>query len=230
MSTELREAMVVGIELILFSLLIVIVAFFGRYSQDAFNVKTSQQEVRNSIETYSKIYEFTSGIEVDYELFEDKGMKRTTTGTYTNLTEANIISVYRSATNNNTLSTTNLPNFYLTTGDDIARFIGLFGSAYDVVVANLDNDDYHTLVFTDMDSANRKDEIFDDNKGDKIQLVKFSELSANVENMDNDNKLTVNYLRVNEYLGKEVGDKFYCVGVYDSAYNTYDSFVFYKIK
>lgn len=230
MSSELREAIVVGIELILFSLLIVIVAFFGRYSQDAFNVKTSQQEVRNSIEAYSKIYEFTSGVEVDYEFFEDKGMKRTTTGTYTNLTEANIISVYRSATNNNTLSATNLPSFYLTTGDDIARFIGLFGSTYDVVVANLDNKDYHTLVFTDMESVNRKDVEFIDNKTDKIKLVKFSELSANIDNMDNDNKLTVNYLRVSEYLGKEVGDKFYCVGVYDSAYNTYDSFVFYKIK
>ena len=230
MSSELREAMVVGIELVLFSLLIVIVAFFGRYSQDAFNVKTSQQDVRNSIEAYSKIYEFTSGVEVDYEFFEDKGMKRTTTGTYTNLTEANIISVYRRATNNNTLSATNLPSFYLTTGDDIARFIGLFGSTYDVVVANLDNKDYHTLVFTDMESVNRKDVEFTDDKTDKIKLVKFSELSANIDNMDNDNKLTVNYLRVSEYLGKEVGDKFYCVGVYDSAYNTYDSFVFYKIK
>lgn len=230
MSSELREAMVVGIELVLFSLLIVIVAFFGRYSQDAFNVKTSQQDVRNSIEAYSKIYEFTSGVEVDYEFFEDKGMKRTTTGTYTNLTEANIISVYRRATNNNTLSATNLPSFYLTTGDDIARFIGLFGSTYDVVVANLDNKDYHTLVFTDMESVNRKDVEFTDDKTDKIKLVKFSELSANIDNMDNDNKLTVNYLRVSEYLGKEVGDKFYCVGVYDSAYNTYDSFLFYKIK
>ena len=36
--------------------------------------------------------------------------------------------------------------------------------------------------------------------------------------------------KLSEYLGKEVGDKFYCVGVYDSAYSTYDSFVFYKIK
>ena len=167
-------------------------------------------------EAYSKIYEFTSGVEVDYEFFEDKGMKRTTTGTYTNLTETNIISVYRRATNNNTLSATNLPSFYLTT--------------YDVVVANLDNKDYHTLVFTDMESVNRKDVEFTDDKTDKIKLVKFSELSANIDNMDNDNKLTVNYLRVSEYLGKEVGDKFYCVGVYDSAYNTYDSFVFYKIK
>ena len=40
----------------------------------------------------------------------------------------------------------------------------------------------------------------------------------------------LNYTFLRKQLGKEVGDKFYCVGVYDSAYNTYDSFVFYKIK
>ena len=45
MSSELREAIVVGIELILFSLLIVIVAFFGIYSQDALNTKTSNWEL-----------------------------------------------------------------------------------------------------------------------------------------------------------------------------------------
>ena len=228
MSSELREAIVVGIELILFSLLIVIVAFFGGYSQDALNTKTNQEQASQAIENYANIYEFTSGIEIDYEYFSDKGMDRTTTGSYRNLNESAILEIYRKVTNNSALTKANLPEFYLTTGDDIARFIALFGVEYDIVVANLDNTSYNTVVFTDMVSVSRKDEKFSSGSG--VELVTFTPLSTDYRGDDNQNKINTDYTIVNDYLGDELGETFYCIGVYDSAYNTYDSILFYKKK
>ena len=33
-----------------------------------------------------------------------------------------------------------------------------------------------------------------------------------------------------ELLGEEIVDSFYCIGIYDKYYNTYDSVLFYKVK
>lgn len=227
MSSELREAMVIGIEVILFSLLIVIVAFFGRYAQDAFYTKNMQEDASRAIENFSDIYEFTSGVEVDYDAIRDKNIKRATNGSYSGLTEANVFTMYQMALARSYTKTT-LPEFYLTTGDDIVRFVGLFDTKYDVIVANLDNSNYNTVVFTDMESANRTNAFSNNNSG-TVKLIKLSQMSTTLLN-DNQNKDVTNYKIVHDYLGEELSSQFYCIAVYDSAYSTYDSIIFFKKK
>lgn len=229
MSSELREAIVIGIELILFSLLIVIIAFFGSYSRDAFRVQKNQQDATRAIEYYSSMYEFTSGIEVDYDvLIDELRVQRTTEGSYTNLTESNILAMYNKATNKNFTNLNKIPEFYFVTGDDIARFAGLNNAKYDIVVANLDNANYSTLVFTDMESANRTGSVFKAAPRSDVYIAKFSALIG--PNKDNVNKENPNYMQINELLGEEIVDRFYCIAIYDAYYNTYDSVLFYKIK
>lgn len=247
MSSELREAVVVGIELILFSLLIIIVAFFGKYSQDALITKTKQEDASHAIEEYSDIFEFTGGAEIDYAMFFSDGydklykpygikeMKRTTAGSYQNLTETNILAIYRQVRGDMSLTKQNLPKFYLTTGDDIVRFIALYGMKYDIVVSNISyyeptdkskSKEYKTVVFTDIDSLDRKGVEYI--QSGNVRVVKLSELSNNYKSIENENKEKVNYLTVHEYLGTELTSEFYCIGMYDSAYHTYDSIIFYK--
>ena len=229
MSSELREALVIGIELILFSLLIIIVAFFGDYSQDAFRTQKNQQDATRAIESYSSMYEFTSGAEIDYDfIIEELGIKRTETGSYRNLTDSNILLIYNNATNKSFSSLDKIPEFYLVTGDDIARFAGLNNAKYDIVITNLDNKEYKTLVFTDMESANGKGDKFTTPSHDDIYLGKFASLVG--DNNSNINKENANYMQINELLGEEIVDSFYCIGIYDKYYNTYDSVLFYKVK
>ena len=80
----------------------------------------------------------------------------------------------------------------------------------------------------DMEFANREGREFTISSNDDIYLGKFASLVGN--NNSNINKENANYMQINELLGKEIVDSFYCIGIYDKYYNTYDSVLFYKVK
>lgn len=118
MSTELREALVIGIECLVFSFLLFIIFVFGGYSKDALNIKHTQDIAMTDITEYRNIYQFTEGKEVlksEIEL-EIGGFP------YVGLTKSKAEGVGK-----------------LLQGDDVVRFAGLFSKEYNVVIKNGSN-------------------------------------------------------------------------------------------
>lgn len=125
MSDELREAIIIGLELILFSILLLIIFFFGQYSKNAFLLKNIQDETMYDIVEYRNFYEYTSGSEVDIDVLRDKyNIRRNTSNTLNNLTEE---------------KAKELSNENWVTGDDIVRFVGDYHKEYDVIIQTKEN-------------------------------------------------------------------------------------------
>ena len=65
MSNELKESLIIGIELILFGFIILIIAMFGDYARDAFILKEARNQGMSDIKEYRNIYNLTEGAEID---------------------------------------------------------------------------------------------------------------------------------------------------------------------
>lgn len=118
MSDELKQAVTIGIELFVFSLLILIVACFGLFADRAFNIKTMEDTTRTEIVEFRNIYEFTNGCEEDIDVLrETYNIKKNTSGTFNNITE-----------------TFAKQHGTEVTGDDILRFVGKYTFEYDIVI------------------------------------------------------------------------------------------------
>lgn len=113
LSEELREAIIISVELLVFSLLLVIIFFFGEYAHNAFVVKQIQDSTITDIVEYRNIYQFSMGKEVNKSELE---------------TFAGPAPYYGLGAD----KAQELSN--IVTGDDIVRFIGLYPKEYPVYI------------------------------------------------------------------------------------------------
>lgn len=118
MSTELREAIVIGIECLLFSFLLFIIFIFGGYSKDALNIKHTQDLAMTDITEYRNMYQFTEGKEVPKSKIELSIGAFPYTG-LTKIKEDEISNLCK-----------------VLKGDDIVRFVGLYSKEYNVKIKN----------------------------------------------------------------------------------------------
>lgn len=108
MSDEVRGAFELGLEILIFSMLILIIFFFSTYARNALVIKSNQDSGINREVQYRKVYQFSMGKEVK------KGELSTP---YTNLTEGQV---------------KNISN--IVTGDDIVRLVGLYPNEFNVYI------------------------------------------------------------------------------------------------
>ncbi len=114
MSDELREALYIGIELILFSIILTMILVMGNFSREAYGIKKMQDVSMIDVNEYRKFYEFTMGKEKKKEDIEKK---------VGNSSFCNISEDYMRENGN------------IVTGDDIVRFISKYPYEYDVYVS-----------------------------------------------------------------------------------------------
>lgn len=114
MSDELREAIYIGVELILFSIILTIILFMGNFSREAYDIKKMQDVSMTDINEYRKFYEFTLGKEKQKDEIE----KIVGNSSFCSLSEGYM-----------------RDNGNIVTGDDIIRFIGKYPYEYDVYVS-----------------------------------------------------------------------------------------------
>ena len=120
MENELREAVMLGVELIVFSVLLLIVVLFGSYSRDAYNLKNNQDNSMSQIEEYRNIYEFSEGKnETKDNLVKDCGSDYF----YTNIVKTKVDSLTCIG------KETEEQSF---TGNDVVRFVGLYPYKYNI--------------------------------------------------------------------------------------------------
>lgn len=118
MTNELRESLVLGLELIVFGVIILIILTFGNFAERAFFAKNLEDASRMEITEFKNFYEFTHGREMDIdELRQNYGIVRNVNGTFNGVTETRAQQFGSEVT-----------------GDDILRFIGLYAFEYDVIV------------------------------------------------------------------------------------------------
>ena len=221
MGTEIKQAVYICIELILFSLLALMISVFIKVSYNAFYDKQVKTDVMHEITAYANVFEFTSGAEINLEHLQKytpygltMNIKRTSAGRYQNLSKNNVINIYKIICQNKNLIETQIPAYFILKGDDIVNFIGTFGTETDVIVANLKNSE-DTVVFS-------TDTRF---KGtNNVRLVRL-EKYMNYEKND----VVEDYAtQVSKVLGQYVMSDFYCFAVYDNNLYKYDAIVFYR--
>ena len=204
MSTELREAIVVGIECLLFSLILFIIFIFSGYSKDALNIKHTQDLAMTDITEYRNIYQFTEGKE-----FKSEDLKNIV-GDFPNIILSNSmndgskLNKIGHLLNPNCVETEDdYKEIKLLNGDDIVRFVGLYPKEYNITIIN----GAKTLKLY------------------KNSSTQYIESSEDVRTkLSNDWEIS----NVSAWLGQEIVNKFYCIISYDDLTNQYDSVIFLK--
>lgn len=110
MDNEVKGAFEIALEILIFSLLVLIIFFFSSYSRNAFVLKSNQDMSRNSVIQYRKVYQFTMGKEI---------------------TTDEITTSYANYTRNQAAQKGNI-----VTGDDIVRLLGLYPQEFNVYITN----------------------------------------------------------------------------------------------
>ena len=123
MSNELRETLVIALELVVFAILILIISFFGSYARNALYLKGIQDETITDIVEYSNIYNFTLGSEVTVENLKDRNIIRVNNGN--DVLEMGLMDEGLAG---------GFANGTVITGNDIVNFYGRFGNDYNGVV------------------------------------------------------------------------------------------------
>lgn len=120
MGNELREAIVIGLELIVFSLLLIIIAFFGSYSKTALYLKNVHDSTRTDIVEYNNIYNFTLGSQVTVAELRDMGIIDGSNNLQMGMMDEGLAGGFANST--------------IVTGNDLVNFYGKFGKEYNGVV------------------------------------------------------------------------------------------------
>lgn len=113
MDEELKIGIYTALEVLIFAVLITIIAFFGRISQEAFVIKQTQDLSKTELVEFRKVYEFSLGKIVNKEEIEKDVGKAPYTA----------------------ISTTYMKdNGNVVTGDDIVRLVGLYPYEYTIYI------------------------------------------------------------------------------------------------
>lgn len=120
MSNELRETIVIGLELIVFSFLLIIIAFFGSYAKTALHSKNIHDSTRTDIVEYNNIYNFTLGSQVTVEELKDNSIIDSSNNLRMDRIDEGLAGGFANST--------------VVTGNDLVNFYGKFGKEYNGVV------------------------------------------------------------------------------------------------
>ena len=141
MGNELREAIVIGLELIVFSFLLIIIAFFGSYSKTALHLKNVHDSTRTDIVEYNNIYNFTLGSQVTVAELQDMGIIDASNNLQMSRMDEGLAGGFANST--------------IVTGNDLVNFYGKFGKEYNGVAKLadgriLDNTDFSSNALGDI--------------------------------------------------------------------------------
>ncbi len=118
MADELREALIIGLELIVFGAIVLIILSFGNFAERAFFMKNLEDAARTEITEFKNFYEFTHGCQEDIdELRQKYSIIKNTSLTFNGVNE-DFAKKHGSEVK----------------GDDILRFIGLYAFEYDIII------------------------------------------------------------------------------------------------
>ena len=213
MGNELREATIVGVELILFGLLILIIALFGNYARDAFALKEARNQGMSDIQEYRGIYNLTEGSEIDLVDCDDAFLEAM--GKAPNGPDDPKVTIDVSCeevftdSSYNFLKAVHLSDIMLlnvVTGDDIVRFASLHPKEYNMYI-RIDTDSDNDIILKDALSIN--EEVLEKEKEDLRRIWDISILS--------------------ETLGEDVNSYFLCFATYNSILCQYPGIIFVKI-
>ena len=199
MENELREAVMLGVELIVFSVLLLIVVLFGSYSRDAYNLKNNQDNSMSQIEEYRNIYEFSEGKnETKDNLVKDCGSDYF----YTNIVKTKVDSLTCIG------KETEEQSF---TGNDVVRFVGLYPYKYNIRIIKGSDEMY---LFKSLPEGFTK--TTDNLIGFNIRMSN----NKTIKGMD------YNVAELSAWLGEKETSNFYGIFVYDENYGTFEDVIF----
>lgn len=124
MSEELKEALKISLELIIFGIIVLIISIFSGYSRSAFIDKNNQDIIKTDISEYRNVYEFSMGRETTKEYMES--IDSVIENDYGNLP----VRIKRGLISKNQM--VKIAN--IITGDDIVRFISKYPRDYNVFI------------------------------------------------------------------------------------------------
>ena len=124
MSEELKEAIKISLELIIFGIIVLIISIFNGYARSAFIEKNNQDIIKIDISEYRNIYEFSMGKETTKEYMES--INSIIENDYGNLPVR---------IKNGTISKNQMVKIAnIITGDDVVRFISKYPRDYNVFI------------------------------------------------------------------------------------------------
>lgn len=224
MSDELKIAIYTAVEISVFSLLVLIIVFFGGYAKDALVIKNNQDASIREITEYRDLYEIDKGNRIDITKKAE-----ITPSNYKKLKEThlsgaeynNVVIKYDNWLGENTSS--------IITGEDILNYISKKGGKYDIIIKFTDSTTFSNvfkvdavMTYTDLLQKyglgvnDKYNSVFIYSPGMKIRIKP----EAQNENL-------IFFLR--ECMGGLITSEFYCSSIFDSTDNTYLAVVF-KIK
>ena len=141
MSNELRETINICIECFLFAILILIVSFFGGVARDSLDLKVQQNNAMMELSEMRKLYEFTSGKQIEHETLKGITGGLNFTSYTSNFFKTKIL-------NGHSDSVVKMK------GDDIIKFVGTFPREYDIYIYDLK--DSSLKLYSDNSNAELK--------------------------------------------------------------------------
>lgn len=224
MSEELKTAIYTAVEISVFSVLILIIVFFGGYAKDSLVLKNNQDAGTREIIEYRDLYEIDKGKRIDVTT---KGLSN---NNYLNIRRVGYYSTKRTNFRNWVLNE-NTSN--VVKGEDILNFISKKGGKYDILIYfnGKTNDIFkRSSTFTlhnllekyglGRNSSSNNIYIYPTGTSRITEDVVYIRAAGQDENM-------VFFLR--ECMGSYITSEFYCSSIFDSTDNTYLAVVF-KLK
>lgn len=124
MSEELKEAIKISLELIIFGIIVLVISIFNGYARSAFIEKNNQDIIKTDISEYRNVYEFSMGKETTKEYMES--INSIIDNDYGNLPVR---------IKNGTISKNQMVKIAnIITGDDVVRFISKYPRDYNVFI------------------------------------------------------------------------------------------------
>ena len=221
MSNELKEAIKIALECVIFASLILIIAVFGNFARESLVMKNNQDITMTDIKEYRDIYSFTKGNELVLEaLNNDLSIDLDTSVTVYTKSQIKKLDSYfdffeykencKDCMGVNLCIDCKYYNYfednnseYISgkkvrkklnsdmTGEDVIRFLSVHPKEYNVIIFKNDN------------------------------LYKFLKTST-------DEEWQMSYIIKN--LITEAGNKYFCIGIYDSDKYVYDTILFLEAK
>lgn len=124
MSNELREAINICIECFLFAILILIVSFFGGVARNSLDLKVQQNNTMVELGEMKKLYEFTSGRQIETEVLKKINGGLNFTSYDNKFFETYILEKHSDCV-------------VKMKGDDVIKFVGTFPREYDIYIFDL---------------------------------------------------------------------------------------------
>ena len=213
MSNELKESLIIGIELILFGFIILIIAMFGDYARDAFILKEAQNQSMHDIQEYRTMYNLTEGAELDLGDCDDaflESMGEAPSGKNEPKIPINVSceDVFDNSSYGfmKAIYLSDIVPLNIVTGDDIVRFAALHPKEYNMFI-RIDDDTDNDILLKNAVGINEA--VTEEEQAELRGIWDISTLS--------------------ETLGKNVNSYFLCVAAYNSNFYSYSGVIFVKI-